>query len=41
VVDLFGNKTRVRFDGITENAGVPASSFELPTPPGAEVIDLR
>ena len=41
VVDLFGNRTRVRFDGISENAGVPASSFDLPTPPGAEVIDLR
>jgi outer membrane lipoprotein-sorting protein len=41
VVDLFGNRTRVRFDGIAENAGVPASSFDLPAPPGAEVIDLR
>jgi outer membrane lipoprotein carrier protein len=41
VVDLFGNRTRVRFDGISENAGVPASSFDLAAPPGAEVIDLR
>ena len=41
VLDLFGNRTRVRFDAIAENTGVPASSFELPAPPGAEVIDLR
>ena len=41
VVDLFGNRTRVRFDDVAENAGVPASSFDLATPPGAEVIDLR
>jgi outer membrane lipoprotein-sorting protein len=41
VVDLFGNRTRVRFEGISENAGVPASTFDLPAPPGAEVIDLR
>ena len=41
VVDLFGNRTRVRFDGISENAGVDAKSFELAAPAGAEVIDLR
>ncbi|HTO55135.1 MAG TPA: outer membrane lipoprotein carrier protein LolA [Myxococcota bacterium] len=41
VVDLFGNRTRVRFDGITENGGVDASAFDFKPPPGAEVIDLR
>jgi outer membrane lipoprotein carrier protein len=41
VVDLFGNKTRVRLDGIVENAGVAASAFELEAPAGAEVMDLR
>lgn len=41
VVDLFENRTAVRFDGITENAGVDAKAFELAAPPGAEVIDLR
>lgn len=41
VVDLFGNRTRVRFDGIVENEGVAASVFELEAPAGAEVLDLR
>jgi outer membrane lipoprotein-sorting protein len=41
VVDLFGNRTRVRFDGIVENAGVEAATFELAAPAGADVIDLR
>ncbi len=41
VVDLFGNRTRVRFDGIVENAGVDAATFEFAAPPGADVIDLR
>ena len=41
VVDLFGNRTRVRFADVVENAGVSPSAFELATPPGAEVIDLR
>ena len=41
VVDLFGNRTRVRFDGIVENEGVAASEFELEAPAGAEVLDLR
>lgn len=41
VVDLFGNRTRVRFDGIVENEGVAASAFELEAPAGAEVLDLR
>jgi len=41
VVDLFGNKTRVRLDKIVENKGVEASQFELAAPPGAETVDLR
>lgn len=41
VVDLFGNRTRVRFESIVENAGVAPSAFELTAPAGAEVIDLR
>lgn len=41
VVDLFGNKTRVRLEEAVENAGVPPSTFELAAPEGAEVVDLR
>jgi len=41
VVDLFGNKTRLKLESIVENGGVDAKAFELATPPGAEVIDLR
>lgn len=41
VVDLFGNRTRVRFEQIAENRGVDPSAFQLEAPPGAEVIDLR
>ncbi|MFI5316781.1 MAG: outer membrane lipoprotein carrier protein LolA [Myxococcota bacterium] len=41
VVDLFGNRTRVRFESTVENAGAEPSVFELTAPAGAEVIDLR
>lgn len=41
VVDLFGNRTRVRLDAIVENAGVDSGAFELAPPAGADVIDLR
>jgi outer membrane lipoprotein carrier protein len=41
VVDLFGNKTRVRLDKVAENRGVDAALFELAAPPGAETVDLR
>ena len=41
VVDLFGNKTRVRLDKIVENKGVEPAQFELAAPPGAETVDLR
>jgi outer membrane lipoprotein-sorting protein len=41
VVDLFGNKTRVRLEETVENAGVPPAAFELAAPEGADVVDLR
>jgi outer membrane lipoprotein carrier protein len=41
VVDVFGNRTSVRFDEITENAGVDDGAFEIDVPEGTEVIDLR
>ena len=41
VLDLFGNRTRVRFDEVRENAGAKSTEFELTAPAGAEVIDLR
>jgi len=41
VVDLFGNRTAVRFQGIEENRGVEDSVFEVAVPEGTEVIDLR
>ncbi|HTO70939.1 MAG TPA: outer membrane lipoprotein carrier protein LolA [Myxococcota bacterium] len=41
VVDLFGNKTRVRLEKVAENRGVDGALFELTAPPGAETVDLR
>lgn len=41
VLDLFGNRTRVRLDGIRENVGVKSAEFEFKIPEGAEVVDLR
>jgi len=41
VLDLFGNRTRVRFGGMRENTGVTSAEFELSAPEGAEVVDLR
>jgi outer membrane lipoprotein carrier protein len=41
VLDLFGNRTRLRLDAIKENAGVKSTDFELVVPTGAEVVDLR
>jgi len=41
VLDLFGNRTRVRLDGIRENSGVKSAEFEFAAPEGAEVVDLR
>lgn len=39
--DLFANRTRVVFEAITENAGVPDDAFRVEVPEDAEIIDLR
>lgn len=41
VVDLFGNRTRVRFINVSENVGVAEEVFSITVPDGTEVIDLR
>ncbi len=41
LVDLFGNRTRVRFGAIEENAGVEEEVFSIRVPDDTEVIDLR
>ena len=41
VVDLFGNRTSLRFDEVVENGGVDDDAFELEVPDGTQVIDLR
>ncbi len=41
VVDVFGNRTSLRFTEITENTGVDDDAFEIRVPEGTEVIDLR
>ena len=41
VVDVFGNRTSLRFTQITENTGVDDDAFEIRVPEGTEVIDLR
>ncbi len=41
VVDVFGNRTSVRFTKIAENGGVDDAAFEIRVPDGTEVIDLR
>jgi outer membrane lipoprotein carrier protein len=41
LVDLFGNRTRVRFAEVAENVGVGERRFALEVPEGTEVIDLR
>lgn len=41
VLDLFGNRTRLRLEQMSENAGVEEREFDFPVPEGAEVIDLR
>jgi outer membrane lipoprotein-sorting protein len=41
LLDLFGNRTRVRFSEVAENVGAPAERFTLPVPDGTEIIDLR
>lgn len=41
LVDLFGNRTRVRFTRLVENQGVSDEAFAVDAPEGTEVIDLR
>lgn len=41
VLDLFGNRTRLRLSELRENSGVAAGAFEFEAPAGAEVVDLR
>lgn len=41
VLDLFGNRTRLRLSDLKENAGVPEGAFVFEAPAGAEVVDLR
>jgi len=41
LVDLLGNRTRLRFSQIVENDGLDEHLFELEVPEGTEVIDLR
>jgi len=41
VVDLFGNRTSVRFSEMAENQGVEDAAFKVDVPAGTDVIDLR
>lgn len=41
VLDLFGNRTRLKLSELRENAGVPEGAFVFEAPAGAEVVDLR
>ena len=41
LVDLFKNRTIIRFASIEENVGVDDSSFDISVPEGTEIIDLR
>lgn len=40
VIDLFGNRTTLRFDGLRENTNPDAKLFEYVAPAGVRVIDL-
>jgi outer membrane lipoprotein carrier protein len=41
VVDLFGNRTAVRFSEVAENSELADSAFALEVPAETEIIDLR
>jgi len=41
LVDLFGNRTRVRLEKTRENTGLTEEKFSFHVPEGTEVIDLR
>lgn len=40
IVDLFGNRTQIRFENLTVNQSAPEGSFEFVVPDGVEVVDL-
>ena len=40
VVDLFGNRTTIAFDGLRENTKPPASSFVFTVPGGVRVLSV-
>lgn len=40
VVDLFGNRTRVAFEGVRENAGIERDLFRFVVPKGVRVIEM-
>jgi outer membrane lipoprotein carrier protein len=40
VVDLFGNRTRVAFEDVRENAGVDGDLFRFAVPKGVRVIEV-
>lgn len=41
IVDLFGNRTRIRFEAVQLDRGPPDSTFDFVLPDGVEVIDLE
>lgn len=41
IVDIFGNRTRIRFENMRVDLGPPDDVFRFEPPPGVEVIDLR
>jgi outer membrane lipoprotein-sorting protein len=41
LLDLFGNRTRVRFEQVVENGGIEEVAFTIAVPKDTEVIDLR
>lgn len=40
IVDLFGNRTRIRFENIVVDPSSPEGTFQFVPPPGTEVVDL-
>lgn len=41
IVDLFGNRTRIRFENVTLDERPPEGTFRFVPPKGVEVIDLH
>jgi len=40
IVDLFGNRTRIRFEGLVTNRPPADGTFELELPDGVDIIDM-